>query len=422
MADKIYCDRSVKYLLWIIAILFIATIVGMVYYPDAVEIESSDSRSTLPVLSIPKTARSIARAAGNPSAQQAIQAQPAALAVNPDAPASPLPLQNIQGHLNNVASTVKPSVVHIHVLRIVPGGGEFGNTQVDSIGSGVLVDPSGHVLTNYHVVENPLRISVTTYSRAGSDTYQAELIDSDARAGLAVIRIQGANFPAASLGDSSSLQVGDWVMAMGSPLDLAQTVSLGIVSAVRGAVRIGGTTYFDLIQTDAHINKGNSGGPLVDMYGQVVGINAAIYTPEGRFTGVGFALPINSAKAMLNDLNIGQERFVPRAANPANGGANPGPTGGWLGVQGVSLAPEMAARQGVPADQGVYVTQVLADSPALAAGLQPGDTILWMNNTRITGTDSLRSALAVTPPGPCVLRVRRAGQVWDVSAAPRGKP
>jgi S1-C subfamily serine protease len=313
MADKIYCDKSVKWLLWTIAILFIATIVGMIYYPDAVEIETSASCSPSPLalpesgsLNPAKTARSIARVARNSTAGVSGSAQPAALAVNPNAPALSRSFQSTQGHLNSVATSVKPSVVHIHVLRVVPAEGMFGSTQVDSIGSGVIVDPRGYVLTNYHVVENPLRISVTTYSQAGSDTYQAELIDSDARADLAVIQMQGGNFPSAVLGDSSSLQVGDWVMAMGSPLDLAQTVSLGIVSAVRGAVRIGDVTYFDLIQTDAHINKGNSGGPLVDMYGQVVGINAAIYTPEGRFTGVGFALPINSAQGLLSDLGIGQ--------------------------------------------------------------------------------------------------------------------
>jgi len=229
--------------------------------------------------------------------------------------------------LRNTAAAVRPSVVHIKVLRLVSQGGAFAQARVESIGSGVIVDERGYVLTNYHVVENPLSISVTTYSRRRPVTYPAELIDADSRRDLAVIRIRGANFPAARLGDSSALRVGDWVMAIGSPLDLAQTVSLGIVSALRGAVRIGEVTYSDLIQTDAHINKGNSGGPLVDVYGQVVGINAAIYTPEGRFTGVGFALPINSAKAMLSELRMAQPRAAGAAnawGNPAGRGAGPG--------------------------------------------------------------------------------------------------
>jgi len=216
--------------------------------------------------------------------------------------------------------------------------------------------------------------------------------------------------------------VGDWVMAVGSPLDLAQTVSLGIVSALRETVQIDGATYLDMIQTDAHINKGNSGGPLVNIHGEVIGVNTAIYTPDGGFTGVGFAIPANHAATVLNELDIAPHRFATAAANMAPSRSAVLGKGSWLGIEGVSLSPELAVKYGLLADRGVYVANVFVNSPAHRSLLAQGDAIVWVDDTPLNGIDDLRAALARTPAGKeIVLKVCRANRVFDVSATTAAK-
>jgi S1-C subfamily serine protease len=218
----------------------------------------------------------------------------------------------------------------------------------------------------------------------------------------------------AALGRASVLEVGDWVMAIGSPIDLAQTVSLGIVSALRETVRIDGITYSNMIQTDAHINRGNSGGPLVNLYGDVVGVNTAIYTPGGSFTGVGFAMPIDAANNLLDELNIAQHRFVSTVANLNKPQVK---HGAWLGIGSVSLTPLLIDHYGVPVDHGAYITEVLAGSPAERAGLKEGDVIVWVDDTLVADVAQLKSVLARKFPGKeIVLSVCRGSQVFDVSA------
>lgn len=335
-------------------------------------------------------------------------------------PISPVPLENVQELLNNVVAMVKPSVVRIEVTRADPLG---GNARAESIGSGIIIDRRGYVLTNYHVLDEAPRISLTTYAKAGPVTYDGKLVHSDAGSDLAVIRILGdTDFPVAKLGSASALEVGDWVLAIGSPLDLAQTVSFGIISALRETVRIGGTTYADMIQTDAHINKGNSGGPLVNIYGEVIGINTAVYTPNGDFTGVGFAIPVDHAQAMLDELNIAPHRFSAAVANLTKSRMNALKTGSWLGVEGISLSPELSARYGLPVNRGVYITDVFVNSPAQRGGLRRDDILVWVDDNPIGGTDQLRSVLSRTSPGKeIVMRVCRADSVLDLTTITTAK-
>jgi len=419
MLAKPFCDRSLKYLLGVIVFLVIVTVVETKYFMGLEAEVKAQTPAAVAAGALPPKASSapMIDAITGATARVAVP-----VAFTQTGPAGS-PVENMQNVFGSVAATTKPTVAHIEVRRLALQPGTMQNAQIESIGSGVMIDSRGYILTNYHVVENPLQISATLYSGGKPTTYQAELIDSDAQRDIAIIRIPGSNFPTASLGDSSSLQVGDWVMAIGSPLDFARTVSLGIVSAVRGAVKIGDVTYFDLIQTDAHINKGNSGGPLVNMDGQVVGVNSAIFSPAGRFTGVGFALPINNAKPLLKDLNIAQEGMAARPAaitalRPIQG--NPK---GWFGIRALALNPALAAQFGVPVMQGVYIVTVLSNSPAETAALQSGDTILWVDNRPITDLDTLWTTLAAIPVGQtCAIRICRAGQIWNISAIPRLAP
>ena len=423
MAKKAYCEGTYtfRYLIWAVVVLTIGTLTGAIFY----------RRPAVGATGLPGTGLAATAAAFRPDPQAGVdgftmatpkggvklidQVQLAAAQRPAASLIPPVPLENIQEVLNNVAATVKPSVVHIEVMRRDPAGA--GNPQVESIGSGILVDRRGYILTNYHVLQNALRIIVTTYSNAGQATWQGQLVHSDIRTDLAVIKIEGdADFPVAQLGDSSRLEVGDWVLAVGSPLDLTQTVSLGIVSALRETVQIDGRVYGNMIQTDAHINKGNSGGPLTNIYGEVIGINTAIYTPDGVFTGVGFAIPIDHARPLLDELNIAQHRFSAALANlakPKPDGLN---KGSWLGIEGFSLSKELAAQNNLPANRGVCITGVIVNSPAHLSGLQKGDIVLEIDERPVSSIDELKALLARTPPGrELTFLVQRAKERLDVA-------
>jgi serine protease Do len=311
----------------------------------------------------------------------------------------------------DVAEKVAPAVVNISAVRLIrqeapdqvfmdPWAQDFYNQfygqQRDryvaqpSLGTGVIVDPAGYILTNNHVVARAAEIVVKL--KDGQEL-KAEIVGTDPRTDLAVIRIKGRKtWPAAELGDSEHLRVGDWVVAVGSPFGLEQTVTQGIISA-KGR-NIGQGPYDNFLQTDASINPGNSGGPLVDMEGKVVGINTAIFSNTGGSLGIGFAVPINMAAKVYTD--IVKSGTVHR---------------GWLGVVIQGVTPDLARHFKLPDAQGVLVSSVVEGAPAAKAGLRTGDVILACNGQPLASPTELPRVVAQTEPGDTLtLTVLREGQ------------
>jgi serine protease Do len=231
--------------------------------------------------------------------------------------------------------------------------------QTEGGGSGVIISPDGYILTNEHVVEDATEIKVIVNIDGNEKEYKGKIVGKDPRTDIAVVKINAKNLPYAKLGNSDKIKIGEWVIAIGSPFGLEQTVTVGIVSALRQRVRVEGREYREFIQTDAAINRGNSGGPLCNIYGEVIGINTAIYAPTGVFSGIGFAIPINRAKEILDTLI--QKGKVSR---------------GWLGVEIVSIDEAIANQFGLSKKQGVLINRVLKNTPAEKAGLQRGDIII----------------------------------------------
>jgi serine protease Do len=246
------------------------------------------------------------------------------------------------------------------------------------IGSGVIVSADGYILTNNHVVAGADEVTVTLAS--GRDV-PAKVVGTDPMSDLAVVQVSEHGLPAATLGDSDSLRVGEWVVAAGNPFGLRDTVTAGIVSA-KGRANVRIAEYEDFIQTDAAINPGNSGGPLINLHGRVVGINTAIATRSGSNAGVGFAIPINMAKSVMESLI--QNGQVVR---------------GWLGVVIQPLNEEMARSFGYDSTEGALISDVLPDSPADDAGLKPGDIVVEFNGTKVHDMQQLRNLAAATEPG-----------------------
>lgn len=261
---------------------------------------------------------------------------------------------------------------------------KFRRREIPALGSGVLIDPEGYILTNEHVIRGADKIHVSLADDP-EKKIEGKIIGKDERTDLAVIKIKSRkNLPYAKLGDSDAVRVGDWAIAIGSPfgLDLAQTVTVGIISASRQNVRIQDKIYRDLIQTDAAINQGNSGGPLLNIRGEVIGINTAIITPSGGFAGIGFAVPINRAKEILPQLR--EKGKVVR---------------GWIGVELASKIDEATAQVfGIPKGEGALLNRVLKDYPAAKAGLARGDVIVEFDGKKIKNNIDLQNAVAATSP------------------------
>lgn len=226
-------------------------------------------------------------------------------------------------------------------------------------GSGVIISPDGYILTNEHVIKDATEIKVIVNIDGQDKEYKGKVVGKDPRTDIAVIKINAKNLPYAKLGDSDKIRIGEWVIAIGSPFGLEQTVTVGIVSALRQRVRVEGREYRDFIQTDAAINRGNSGGPLCNLQGEVIGINTAIYAPTGVFAGIGFAIPINRAKEVLDSLI--EKGKVSR---------------GWLGVEIIPVDDAIARHFGLSKKQGVLINKVLKGTPAEKSGLQRGDIII----------------------------------------------
>ncbi len=255
------------------------------------------------------------------------------------------------------------------------------------LGSGVIIDPDGYILTNEHVIMDGDKIKVTL---PDGREFKAEVKGQDQRSDLAIIKINARNLPAVTLGDSSNLKIGQWVVAIGNPFGFAMenpepTVTVGVISALHrslGRALSRDKDYNDLIQTDAAINPGNSGGPLVNLRGEIVGINVAIFSTSGGYQGVGFAIPINNAKRIISRLIEGKKVLY-----------------GWLGVTVQDLTSDMAAYFGLPDKNGVLVAKVLAKSPAEKAGIKESDIIKGFDNKTINNVRELLSIVGSAEVG-----------------------
>jgi serine protease Do len=283
-------------------------------------------------------------------------------------------------------------------------------TRQRSLGSGVVVDSKGYIVTNFHVVDKADRIRVNFMGDPPSVSYDAQVVGTDRETDLAVIKVDisklGRNVPAAPLGDSDSTQVGEWVLAIGSPFGLEQTVTAGIVSA-KGRNIVPGRQFQSFIQTDAAINPGNSGGPLVNMAGQIIGINTAIYTQSAGYQGVGFAMPSKTVSQVYKDL-IGPEHRVTR---------------GSIGVE-FNAQPNPAIARVYGAKSGVVIANVVSNGPAAKAGLQAGDVITSVDGKSVATGDDLVSEISNRKPGSNVkLNLLRNGKPQDatVTVADRTK-
>ncbi len=267
--------------------------------------------------------------------------------------------------------------------------------EVRGLGSGVIIDESGYILTNNHVVEGATTLKVRLHD---DRELRAELVGTDPKTDIAVIRVRAEGLRAAPLHTASDLRVGQWVLAVGSPFGLSRTVTVGIVSAVgRGSMGI--TDYGDFIQTDAAINRGNSGGPLIDLRGRVVGINTAIFSPNGGSSGIGFSIPASMARAVKDQL-IASGR-VRR---------------GWMGVVMGELTSDLARSFEFEGTTGVLIDDVDPAGPAHAAGLRPGDIVAAIDGTAVRDMADFRNRIAQAGPEVAVrLEAWRDGRSREVT-------
>ena len=299
-----------------------------------------------------------------------------------------------------VAAAVKPAIVNISTSRTVKVGGgsnpfsedpffrhffgdQYGRQQPRerksaALGSGVILSSDGFIITNYHVVKDADEIKVTI---ANKGEFTGKVIGSDPKTEISVVKIDAKGLPTLPWGDSDSLKVGEIVLAVGNPFGLNQTVTMGIVSAT-GRANVGIADYEDFIQTDAAINPGNSGGALVNARGELVGINTAIFSTSGGYQGIGFAIPSNMVKAIMNSL-IKSGKVIR----------------GWLGVSIQKITPELAKQFELKGENGALVSDVVENGPAQKAGLRRGDVILEYDGKKIDEPYHLRMMVANTLPG-----------------------
>ena len=308
----------------------------------------------------------------------------------------PLPLRDGVPTLAPLLQKVTPAVVNISVATMAPQRHNplfrdpffrrFFDMPQDaparpqqSAGSGVIVDAArGYVLSNHHVIARAESVMVTLKDNR---RFEAEVLGSDPGTDIALLRIEANGLTALPIGDSDALEVGDFVIAIGNPFGLGQTVTSGIVSALgRSGINVEG--YEDFIQTDASINPGNSGGALVNLHGELVGVNTAIIGPSGGNVGIGFAVPVNIATAVTQQL--AEHGEMQR---------------GKIGVMIQDLTPDLAEALGLGVERGALVSRVESGSPAEAAGLQPGDVIVAVNGAKVAGSRELRNSIGLVRVG-----------------------
>ena len=271
-----------------------------------------------------------------------------------------------------------------------------------SLGSGVIMSSQGYVLTNYHVIENADEIEVLL---ADGNTVAANVVGADPETDLAVLKINVENLPTVVITDSTKLQVGDVVLAIGNPYGFGQTVTQGIISAT-GRDRVGINTFENFIQTDAAINPGNSGGALINAYGEVVGINTAIFSKSGGSQGIGFAIPIALASDVMSQI-IEHGRVIR----------------GWLGLELQNLSPQLAESFGLSDRRGVLVAGVVRHSPAYKAGVRPGDIILKFDDKAIRDAKSIQNEIASSKANTEItLSGLRRGKKFEVQAKVGQRP
>ncbi|MGB9494526.1 MAG: trypsin-like peptidase domain-containing protein [Azonexus sp.] len=310
----------------------------------------------------------------------------------------------------DAARAALPAVVHIYTTQSVKKQRHpllddpifrhfFGDRQDllpqrnSGLGSGVLVSTNGYILTNFHVVDAASDIQVALND---GSTHKAKIIGSDPESDLAVLQIKADNLPAVTFGQMESLSVGDVVLAIGNPFGVGQTVTMGIVSAL-GRSHLGINTFENFIQTDAAVNPGNSGGALVDTKGHLVGINTAIYSQTGGSLGIGFAIPVSSARSIM-------EQIIQNGAV----------TRGWVGIEAQEITPELAESFGLPDSEGALIAGVVRGSPADVAGILPGDVLLMVGGKQVKDPQAMLELIAALKPDENTsFRLRRDRNIVD---------
>lgn len=304
-------------------------------------------------------------------------------------------LKNVQNSFARAVSTAIPSVVNINTsikIRYSPNpffedpffrkffGDQFNyqqEKQTSSLGSGVIFSKDGYVITNFHVIEAAEEIEITTHN---GKKYDASLIGADPETDLAVLKINNQALPNIILGNINNISVGDSVLAIGNPFGVGQTVTMGIISGL-GRNQLGISTFENFIQTDAAINPGNSGGALVDVNGDLVGINSAIYSKSGGSMGIGFAIPIDLVKKVTEQIII--KGYVTR---------------GWIGVEVQELTDDLKESFNLSSNSGALIASVVKNSPADNGGLKSGDIIININNKKINNGKSLLNIVSESKP------------------------
>jgi Do/DeqQ family serine protease len=322
------------------------------------------------------------------------------------------------GSLAAAAQRAAPAVVSIAASKAPPKnphtddpwfrfffglpGAPQGTEPQRGLGSGVIVSPEGYLITNHHVVDGADEIEVLL---ADGRQAQADLVGTDPETDVAVLKIALPKLPSVAFGSSDRLQIGDTVLAIGNPFGVGQTVTAGIVSAL-DRKGLGLNVFENFIQTDAAINPGNSGGALVDIAGNLVGINTAIFSRTGGSLGIGFAIPAATARQVMEGL-VRDGRVVR----------------GWIGVEPRDLTPDLAETLRLPVKTGVLITGVLRDGPAASGGIQPGDVVVRIGQRDVGNTAELLNAVAALPPGSsAAVRVQRGDKALDMNVKVAQRP
>ncbi len=337
---------------------------------------------------------------------------------------NPIITENSESPFTKVAEMVSPAVVNISAERTIKTNfdnfewnfrGPFedffrdffknlppGESKTRSLGSGFIISEDGYLVTNHHVIKDASNIIIRLTNKKEYKGKEIKIIGSDARTDIALLKIETKEkLPYLKLGDSDKIRVGDWVMAVGNPFNLEGTVTVGVISA-KGRSHIPlseGPDFQNFLQTDAAINPGNSGGPLLNLQGEVIGINTAITSTSGGNIGIGFAIPVNLAKTIIDELKTKGKV-----------------TRGYLGVYLEDLTEDMKEALNLSSLEGVLINEVIKDSPADRAGIKDGDVIIEFNGEKVTDVQSFRLRVASTPPGKTVkIKLIRDGKEMSLN-------